>query len=103
MKQMTTLMQRLRTAAPTTISGVAIARCEDYLSPSNTDLPQSDVLRFWLADGSKLVIRPSGTEPKVKIYAEVTAPCKGDLDKQIGDLDQKLARMVSAIQREIGI
>ena len=70
MDQMNALMKQLRSKPPTQIGGIAVVSLEDYLHGKDS-LPPSDVLRFWLADGSKFVIRPSGTEPKVKIYAEV--------------------------------
>ena len=63
-------MKTLRHNPPTHIAGHAVTATEDYLHGKDT-LPPSDVLRFWLDDRTKLVIRPSGTEPKVKIYAEV--------------------------------
>lgn len=100
MEQMSSLMHTLRTKVPSSISGQKIVKYEDYLSPSNTDLPKSDVLRFWLEDGSKLVIRPSGTEPKVKIYAEVIGAWAEDIDKQILHLDKKLVQLVAAFQQE---
>jgi phosphomannomutase len=63
------------------IGGYPIASVEDYHKSIKTDLetgktepitlPKENVLRFWLKDGSKLMIRPSGTEPKVKIYCGV--------------------------------
>lgn len=69
----------LREHPPVEINGVAISAKEDYLkskriSKEGTEeihLPQSDVLRFELEDGSSFVVRPSGTEPKIKIYFAV--------------------------------
>ncbi len=88
MEQIGALMQRLRKNPPTHIDGQAVVSCEDYLRGSK-GLPASDVLRFWLADGSKLVIRPSGTEPKVKIYAEVKQKMEGEASIQSCDLQLK--------------
>ncbi len=56
---------KLRNTPPSHIGGIEVASIEDYAN-GTMPLPQSDVLRFWLSDGSKLVIRPSGTEPKIK-------------------------------------
>ena len=47
------------------------------------DLPQSEVLRYTLADGSWFAVRPSGTEPKVKFYLSVTAPSAAEADQKL--------------------
>lgn len=100
MEQMVDLTERLRKNPPGRIGGVAVAAFEDYLH-GIADLPPSDVLRFWLADGSKLVIRPSGTEPKVKIYAEVVEKKVDNLEKAIAACDARLKKLVSSFQNGI--
>ncbi len=72
------LMQSLRENPPATFAGYAVARIGDYAEGYFTDLasgkkesthlPASDVLYFVLENGDKIIVRPSGTEPKVKIY-----------------------------------
>lgn len=94
MDQMTSLMKKLRETPPKEIGGHRVVLLEDYLN-GKENLPPSDVLRFWLDDESKLVIRPSGTEPKVKIYAEVVGT-------DIESCDARLKKMVEAFQHEIG-
>lgn len=89
MKKMKDFMQTLRDAPPSKIQGQKIILFEDYLSGS-LPFPPSNVLRFWLEDGSKLVIRPSGTEPKVKIYAEVVEKNTDDFELKIKQCDEKL-------------
>ena len=49
-------------------------------------LPKSDVLKFILADGSTLVVRPSGTEPKLKLYLSVSAESREAAEKAEADL-----------------
>jgi phosphoglucomutase/phosphomannomutase len=64
-------------------------------------LPKSDVMRYWLEDGSKLVIRPSGTEPKIKIYAEVIEKTLDDnIESSLLQCDQRLKTLVQAFQAE---
>jgi phosphomannomutase len=71
-------MERLQNHPPHTIFNIPVESLEDYrrsvkiyLHSGKTEfltLPKSDILLFWLQDGTKLMIRPSGTEPKIKIY-----------------------------------
>ncbi|WP_426247085.1 phospho-sugar mutase [Nocardioides sp. LHG3406-4] len=66
-------MDRLRTAPPTVLGGLAVERVED-LSEGSADLPPTDGLRYRLAEGARVIVRPSGTEPKIKCYLEVVVP-----------------------------
>ena len=100
-------MDSLRTNPPTQINGQPLIQIDDYLSsqskhlPTNTitpiSLPSSNVLRFWLQDNSKLVIRPSGTEPKMKIYAEVSEK-NPDINKTVQSCDARLYDLVQHFQ-----
>ena len=78
MKQITDIMDRLANNPPSEIGGLTVARF-DNLNKSESldiasckisaiDLPKSNVLGFYFADGSSLIVRPSGTEPKIKLY-----------------------------------
>ncbi|HWM73183.1 MAG TPA: phospho-sugar mutase [Nocardioides sp.] len=66
-------MQRLRDTPPTTLGGLEVQQVED-LSAGSGDLPPTDGLRYRLADGARVIVRPSGTEPKIKAYLEVVLP-----------------------------
>ncbi|MEP7025916.1 MAG: phospho-sugar mutase, partial [Actinomycetota bacterium] len=66
------LMARLRDRPPAEFGALAVTGCAD-LSDGTPELPPSDLLSYQL-DGGRVVIRPSGTEPKVKAYLEVTEP-----------------------------
>ena len=78
LKDMARLMQTLRETPPTHIGGVAVVTRKDYADGTVTDcatgkqsameLSGSNVLRFELADGTSILVRPSGTEPKIKVY-----------------------------------
>ncbi|MFJ6724418.1 phospho-sugar mutase [Streptomyces sp. NPDC091281] len=65
-------MERLRERPPTELAGLAITRAEDLTRGTDT-LPPTDGLRYTL-DGARVVVRPSGTEPKLKCYLEVVVP-----------------------------
>ncbi len=77
------VMQSLRDSAPHILGGVSVSRVADYLTgiecsisggdETPIDLPKSDVLTFILVSGDRVIVRPSGTEPKIKIYLLVSA------------------------------
>jgi phosphomannomutase len=99
-KQIDKMMGHLRTHPPRQIGKIPVISIEDY-SNGTMPLPQSDVIRFWLQDGSKLVIRPSGTESKVKIYAEVVEKTIGEhIEESLLACDHRLKTLVTAFQHE---
>jgi phosphomannomutase len=63
-------MTRLRETPPTTLGGMAVEDAED-LTRGSAELPPTDGLRYRLAGGARVIVRPSGTEPKLKCYLEV--------------------------------
>ena len=110
LEKMLSLMRRLREKPPNALGGQKIVRIEDYQSRQSLDLesgrktplslPLSDVIRFWLADGSKLVVRPSGTEPKMKIYAETVEKSQAPLEESIARCDARLKTLLAAFEHE---
>ena len=101
---MRALMDGLHTNPVREFLGIPVAAVGDYLSDVMTyadghteeivGLPASDVVKFFLEDGSTICVRPSGTEPKVKFYIEVVAKEKAGLtdkaDALFADLAKKL-------------
>ncbi|WP_127472860.1 phospho-sugar mutase [Microbacterium sulfonylureivorans] len=81
------IMAALRAEHPSAVGGVAVDRVDDLLEGVG-DLPPGDVLRLWLADGSRVIVRPSGTEPKLKLYLDV----RGDSAE---DAAARIARLVT--------
>ncbi|MHA7987301.1 phospho-sugar mutase [Rathayibacter sp. CAU 1779] len=63
------IMAALRADPPAEVGGIRVVRIDD-LRPGSAELPPSDVLRIVLHDGSRIMVRPSGTEPKLKIYID---------------------------------
>ncbi len=108
MEKIQSTMIALRRDPPYAIDGKRVIRLDDYLGQISLDrttnqtrqlsLPVSDVLSFWLEDESKLVIRPSGTEPKVKIYAEVCEKPTAQIEESIARCDEKLTHLIEAFQ-----
>ncbi|HET6166025.1 MAG TPA: phospho-sugar mutase [Marmoricola sp.] len=72
-------MARLRESPPTALGGFAVERVDD-LSAGSADLPPTDGLRYVLAERARVIVRPSGTEPKVKCYLEVVVPVEDTED-----------------------
>ncbi len=79
------LVDGLRKDPPTAAGEVSVLKMEDYTSQEMIDagFTKSDVLRFVLADGSWVAVRPSGTEPKCKFYFSVVAPNPAEADKKL--------------------
>ena len=76
MEKMAQLLKDLRSNPPKNVNGMTVASSADYLSQNSSDgktsfdgLPKADVLKYNLSDGKTyFIVRPSGTEPKIKIY-----------------------------------
>ncbi|MFG3030829.1 phospho-sugar mutase [Streptomyces sp. NPDC048253] len=90
-------MRRLREQPPTSLAGLAITRAED-LTLGTDRLPPTDGLRYTL-DGARVIVRPSGTEPKLKCYLEVVvpAPTHADLPTARATADD----LLTAIKRDL--
>jgi phosphomannomutase len=68
-----TAMDRLRDHQPTELGGLRVEAIDD-LALGSADLPPTEGLRYRLADSARVIVRPSGTEPKIKAYLEVVIP-----------------------------
>ncbi|MFI1695885.1 phospho-sugar mutase [Streptomyces bobili] len=90
-------MERLRERPPTELAGLAIVRAED-LSKGTDRLPPTDGLRYTL-DGARVVVRPSGTEPKLKCYLEVVVPV-GSSDA-LPAAHARAAELLAAVKRDL--
>lgn len=113
MDRIRSMMDGLRKRPPTAIAGSPVVRVadvqtgveRDLATGAETDLglPASNVLRYRLADGSRILVRPSGTEPKIKFYFEVTQPV-GGLGVELAEREAgaRLAALESDLLRAVG-
>ncbi|MDQ1104439.1 phosphomannomutase [Nocardioides zeae] len=91
-------MARLRATPPTELGGLEVLTAED-LAQGTADLPPTDGLRYRLADGARVIVRPSGTEPKIKCYLEVVVPVEDEDAGPDGDAGGVAAARIVAAQR----
>lgn len=96
-------MERLRAQPPASLAGLAVTRAEDLTKGTET-LPPTDGLRYTL-DGARVIVRPSGTEPKLKCYLEVVIPVgtHGDLPSARARADELLAAVKHDLSEAAGI
>lgn len=90
MKKMASIMDGLRTNAPSKIAGYDVVSVSDYEASKTVfangradekiELPKSNVLAYGLTDGNKLIVRPSGTEPKIKAYITAVGKSREEAD-----------------------
>lgn len=105
------LMERFRNNPPEFIAGSKLVMVKDYKlgicrnivnrSVETIELPKSDVLQFFTEDGSKISVRPSGTEPKIKFYFGI----KGELKSTAGfdQVNEALENRISEIMNDLGV
>jgi phosphoglucomutase len=89
------IMDRFRHVPPQTVAGVRVKQVKDYL-PGIEGLPAENVLKFYLEDGSWFCLRPSGTEPKIKIYFAVRGTSLEDSRLRIEKLVAEVMAAVDA-------
>ncbi len=104
---MDSLMDSLRQNPPELFGGIPVEKMIDYKSGEtvkagenrirNIDLPPSNVLQFFLIDGSKITVRPSGTEPKIKFYAS----CRVQPGVSLEESKREASGKLEAIEKDI--
>ncbi|MED4281730.1 phospho-sugar mutase [Priestia megaterium] len=106
-EQIKRIVNGFREHPPAEIAGAAVEKIEDYQTGIRTnlltaqqeriDLPPSNVLKFWLQDGSWFAIRPSGTEPKVKFYFGVKQGTEEEIEERLREMETNVINMVESI------
>lgn len=91
------IMASLRTQPPSAVGEVAVSRIDDLMRGVD-GLPPGDVLRIWLEDGSRLIVRPSGTEPKLKLYLDVQASSAKKANRRLAALRAGAEGLLAALR-----
>ncbi len=91
------IMTALRERHPSAIGRLGVERVEDLLQGVD-DLPTGDVLRLWMVDGSRVIVRPSGTEPKLKIYLDVRGDSAEDAKARISALNEGARALLDELE-----
>lgn len=90
------IMAALRAGHPESIGGRGVERVEDLLDGVE-ELPRADVLRLWMTDGSRVIVRPSGTEPKLKVYFDVRGDSADDAKGRLAALGDGVRALLDEI------
>ena len=94
-------MARLRADPPTSLGGREVIRMDD-LERGVDGLPPTDGLRFSLAD-ARVIVRPSGTEPKLKCYLQVVVPVKDEVAEARSKAESELSALRSSVAEALGL
>ena len=92
-QRMADIMATLREITPDQIAGAAVTKAIDY-KPGVRGLPPADVLEFHLTGGAKVIVRPSGTEPKIKVYLFVNEITQGGAEKMLVNLEKAMRKIL---------
>jgi phosphomannomutase len=94
MSAITRLLTDLRTNPPSEIAGRRVESIDDLAAPRN-GLPPTDGLRIWLAGGIRVIVRPSGTEAKLKCYIEVITATSEESQELLDQIRKPLKELLS--------
>jgi phosphomannomutase len=90
------ITDRLRAAPPTHIGGAAVARADDFLAGIES-FPKDNILRYYLSDGSRVIVRPSGTEPKIKVYLDTAGTTRADAQASLASLEGAVRNLLDSL------
>jgi len=93
-------MARLRTSPPEQLGGLHVQRVDD-LALGSSGLPPTEGLRYHLAEGARVIVRPSGTEPKLKAYLEVVVPVEAGEEGGVDAARIAAAGRLDAIRNDL--
>jgi phosphomannomutase len=92
----TPITDLLRAKPPTQIGGLEVVTADDFMEGVG-GFPQDNILRYYLADGSRVIVRPSGTEPKIKVYLDTAGTTRADAEVSLASLEGAVRDLLDAL------
>ena len=93
------IMAALRDNPPSEIGGVRVSQVDDFIGGFGV-FPAGDIIRFWMLDGSRVIVRPSGTEPKVKVYIDASSDA-GSVEERRASATARVAALEAGMRELI--
>ncbi len=104
-EKIATLMTKFRAKTPADFGGVSVVKVEDFATQIGIDvathaesaltLPKANVIKYWLADGSWVAVRPSGTEPKIKFYVGTKGATAQAADEELAAIKATIDTLIA--------
>ena len=88
---------KLRNNPPSTIGARAVSVCDDFLGGVG-EFPPENILRYYLDEGSRVIIRPSGTEPKLKVYLDTQAASSLEASSSLEALENGMRGLIASLE-----
>ena len=90
------ITDRLRATPPTDIGDASVSTADDFLEGVES-FPSDNILRYSLSDGSRVIVRPSGTEPKIKVYLDTAGETRGDAEAALAALEAAVRQLLDSL------
>jgi phosphomannomutase len=92
----TPITDLLRAKQPTQIGEHAVITADDFMEGVG-GFPKDNILRYYLADGSRVIVRPSGTEPKIKVYLDTAGNTRADAEASLASLEGAVRHLLDSL------
>jgi phosphomannomutase len=90
------ITNRLRATPPTHIGDASVTTADDFLEGVES-FPSDNILRYSLSDGSRVIVRPSGTEPKIKVYLDTAGETRADAEAALAVLEAAVRQLLDSL------
>jgi phosphomannomutase len=91
-----TVTTALRERNFSTLGSRSITRRDDFLEGIG-DFPKEDILRYYLNDGTRVIARPSGTEPKVKVYIDTEGATSAEAQSRLTEVESDINKLINSL------
>ncbi|MCF8549924.1 MAG: phospho-sugar mutase, partial [Pontimonas sp.] len=86
----------LRAKEPAQIGEHVVVSADDFMTGVNY-FPKDNILRYYLSDGSRVIVRPSGTEPKIKVYLDTAGTSRADAEAALSSLEKAVRNLLDSL------